>query len=220
MRQKLAPESQHRPDDHRRFDHERLIAECRDLPCLKQLLPCRLGRDFWVFGYGSLMWNPGFPHAEARPALLRGYHRRFCVWSHSYRGTPERPGLVLGLDRGGSCHGMALKVGSEISEQVLDYLHEREMSTRVYHPRLVRLFTAQGPVLGLAFVVDRHHVQYTGRLDLAATASLIAEAAGDRGPCAEYLCNTVQKLEALSIDPGQLRPLLRLVQQRYSEPED
>ncbi len=203
--------------DHRRFNHERLIAECRDMPCLKQILPCRVGRDFWVFGYGSLMWNPGFPHAEACPALLHGYHRRFCVWSHSYRGTPERPGLVLGLDRGGSCQGMAFKVGSRESEWVLDYLHEREMTTRVYHPRLVKLLTAQGPVLGLAFVVDRHHVQYTGRLDLEATAALIAEAAGERGPCAEYLCNTVQKLEALSIDPGQLKPLLQQVQRRCQE---
>ncbi len=202
--------------DSRRFNHEKLVAECRDLPCLKQLVPCRLGRDFWVFGYGSLMWNPGFPHAEARPALLRGYHRRFCVWSHSYRGTPECPGLVLGLDRGGSCQGMAFKVGSAESEAVLDYLHEREMTTRVYHPRLVRLLTAEGPELGLAFVVNRHHVQYTGRLSLEDTAELIAEAAGDRGACSEYLCNTVQKLESLSIDPGALRPLLRLVNQRCS----
>lgn len=213
MRQKLVPGNQ----DSRSFDQEKLIAEGRDLPCLKQLMPCRLGRDFWVFGYGSLMWNPGFPHAEAQPALLRGYHRRFCIWSHSYRGTPEQPGLVLGLDRGGSCHGMAFKVGSQESEWVLDYLHEREMMTRVYHPRLVKLLTAHGPLLGLAFVVDRHHVQYTGRLDLDATAELIAQAAGDRGPCSEYLCNTVEKLEALSIDPGELRPLLQLVQERCQD---
>ncbi len=213
MRQKLVPGN----SESRRFSHEKLVADCRDLPCLKQLMPSRMGRDFWVFGYGSLMWNPGFPHAEMRPALLRGYHRRFCIWSHNYRGTPECPGLVLGLDRGGSCHGMAFQVGSGESEAVLDYLHEREMSTRVYHPRLVKLYTPQGPVRGLAFVVDRHHVQYTGRLSLEVTAALIADAAGNRGPCAEYLYNTVQHLEELSIDPGQLRPLLRLVQQRHQD---
>lgn len=203
--------------DSRRFDHEKLLEECRDLPCLKQLVPCRLGRDFWVFGYGSLMWNPGFPHTEMRPALLRGYHRRFCIWSHNYRGTPECPGLVLGLDRGGSCRGMAFHVTSNESEAVLDYLHEREMMTRVYRPRLVDLETPEGKVHGLAFVVDRRHVQYTGRLSLEATATLIADAAGKRGPCSEYLGNTVKHLEQLSIDPGELRPLLRLVQRRCAE---
>ncbi len=124
---------------------------------------------------------------------------------------------MLGLDRGGSCRGMAFCVTQENSEAVLDYLHDREMMTRVYHPRLVRLFTAYGPVQGLAFVVDRRHQQYTGRLSLKETATLIADAAGNRGPCAEYLGNTVQHLEQLSIDPGQLRPLLRLVSRRCAE---
>ncbi|MBC6404571.1 MAG: gamma-glutamylcyclotransferase [Rhodospirillales bacterium] len=201
----------------RRYNHEKLVAECRDLPCLKQLLACRVGRSFWVFGYGSLMWNPGFPHQDLRPALLHGYHRRFCVWSHNYRGTPECPGLVLGLDRGGSCWGIAFKVDSCESEAVLDYLHEREMTTRVYHPRLVDLHTAQGPVLGLAFVVDRRHQQYTGHLTLHAMAELIAQARGKRGPCADYLCNTVQRMEQLSIDPGHLKPLLRLVRQHRTD---
>ncbi len=87
MRHKLVPGDA----EYRRRRHDRLVADCRDLPCLKQILPCRLNRSFWVFGYGSLMWNPGFPHNEARPALLHGYHRRFCIWSHNYRGTPECP---------------------------------------------------------------------------------------------------------------------------------
>ncbi|GAB5467130.1 MAG: gamma-glutamylcyclotransferase [Rhodospirillales bacterium] len=210
MRHKLVPGDA----DSRRHKHERLLEDCRDLPCLKQLLPCRVNRTFWVFGYGSLMWNPGFPHSAARPALLRGYHRRFCIWSHNYRGTPERPGLVLGLDRGGSCHGIAFCVDRADSEPVLDYLHDREMTTRVYHPRLVTLYSAIGPLQGLAFVVDRRHQQYTGRLNLEETASLIADAHGQRGACAEYLENTVDHLHALSIEPGQLGPLLRLVQQR------
>jgi len=201
----------------RRERHERLLQECRSLPQLKELVPCRLNRSFWVFGYGSLMWNPGFPHLESRPALLRGFHRRFCIWSHNYRGTPEYPGLVLGLDKGGSCRGMAFLVDCADSEAVLDYLHDREMGTRVYRPKLVRLATDKGAVQGLAFVVNRDHQQYAGRLGLEATAHLIADAAGKRGPCAEYLANTVSHLEDLSIDPGQLRPLLTLVRRRCRE---
>ncbi|MEO1192251.1 MAG: gamma-glutamylcyclotransferase [Pseudomonadota bacterium] len=208
MRHKLVPGDA----ETRRRRHEQLLADCRDLPCLKQLLPCRVNATFWVFGYGSLMWNPGFPHSEARPALLRGYHRRFCIWSHNYRGTPERPGLVLGLDRGGSCRGMAFQVRRDDSEAVLDYLHDREMSTRVYHPRLITLDTARGPVQGLAFVVDRRHPQYTGRLGLEETATLIADAVGQRGACAEYLANTVAHLRELDINPGSLRPLMRMVE--------
>ena len=207
------------PDDPatRRERHERLLAECRGMPQLKEMLPCRLNRSFWVFGYGSLMWNPGFPHLEARPALLHGYHRRFCLFSHNYRGTPEHPGLVLGLDKGGSCRGMAFLVDCKDSEPVLDYLHEREMATRAYTPRLVALQTAAEAVQGLAFVVNRRHQNYTGPLSLEATATLIADAAGKRGPCAEYLDNTVRHLEELAIDPGQLRPLLALVRTRCRE---
>src|SRR3546814_5730407 len=93
------------------------------------------GEGFWVFGYGSLMWHPGFPHVEARPARLRGLHRSFCVYSHRYRGTPQAPGLVLGLDRGGSCHGMAFCVPAAEGEEALDYLFEREMMTGIYRDR-------------------------------------------------------------------------------------
>src|SRR3546814_18016785 len=91
------------------------------------------GEGFWVFGYGSLMWHPGFPHVEVRPARLRGLHRSFCVYSHRYRGTPEAPGLVLGLDRGGSCHGMAFRVPAGEGEETVDYLFEPVMLTGVSH---------------------------------------------------------------------------------------
>src|SRR5262245_52232481 len=92
------------------------------------------GEDFWVFAYGSLMWNRGFRYLESRPALVRGYHRAFCVYSVHYRGTPARPGLVLGLDRGGSCRGRAYKVAAVDGKSVTDYLHEREMITSIYEP--------------------------------------------------------------------------------------
>ena len=91
--------------------------------------------DIWVFGYGSLMWRPDFPHVETRPARLRGYHRALCVLSTRYRGTKARPGLVLGLDRGGSCVGRAFRVAARDADRVLAILHEREMLNRVYNPR-------------------------------------------------------------------------------------
>ena len=97
------------------------------------------GGDFWVFGYGSLIWRPGFPHKEARPAMLHGFHRRFCVYSHRYRGTPDCPGLVLGLTRGGSCRGIAYKVPEAEGEGVMDYLYEREMVLGVYDPTWLKL---------------------------------------------------------------------------------
>ncbi len=172
------------------------------------------GEDFWVFGYGSLMWDPGFPHIEVRVALLHGYHRRFCVYSHRYRGTPDCPGLVLGLDRGGSCRGLVFRVPAAEGNEVLAYLHEREMVTGVYIPTWLNLETAQGTVSAAGFVVDREHVQYTGRLSLEETAELILQGHGARGPCRDYLANTVRHLDGLGLGAGPLKRLLRLVESR------
>lgn len=164
--------------------------------------------DFWVFGYGSLMWHPGFPHVEVRPARLRGLHRSFCVFSHRYRGTPQAPGLVLGLDRGGSCHGMAFRVPAAEGEEVLDYLFEREMLTGIYHATWRNAETSEGAVRVMTFVVDRGHRQYAGNLDHDAVVALILQGCGDRGPCLQYLENTVHHLRALGLkDPGLERLL-------------
>jgi cation transport protein ChaC len=167
------------------------------------------GEDFWVFGYGSLMWHPGFPHLEVRPARLRGLHRSFCVYSHRYRGTPEAPGLVLGLDRGGSCHGMVFRVPAGEGEEVLDYLYEREMVTGVYNPAWRRAETPGGPVSAITFVVDRAHKQYAGRGDHDAVVALILQGCGKRGPCLEYLQNTVHHLRALGLKDRALERLLK-----------
>ncbi len=175
------------------------------------------GEDFWVFGYGSLMWHPGFPHVEVRVAVLHGYHRRFCVYSHRYRGTPECPGLVLGLDRGGSCRGLVFRVPAAEGESVLDYLHEREMITGVYLPTWLTVETAQGPVSAAGFVVDRDHPQYTGRLTLEETAELILQGHGARGACTDYLANTVRHLEGLGLGAGPLKRLLSVVEARGEE---
>lgn len=172
-----------------------------------QALGLAVDCDFWVFAYGSLMWNPGFAYAECRPALLRGYHRRFCILSTHYRGTPERPGLVLGLDRGGSCRGLAFRIAAETAQTTLADLWDREMITAVYRPRLVSVRTQPGAVDALAFIVDRGHEQYCGRLSVDEAADRIACACGGRGPNLDYLANTVTHLQALGIRDRQLETL-------------
>jgi cation transport protein ChaC len=173
------------------------------------------GED-WIFGYGSLMWDPGFTAAETRPALLRGYHRRFCIYSHRYRGTRDQPGLVLGLDRGGACRGIAFRLPRRGRRAVLEYLWEREMSNQVYEPRPVplTLLDGKGPtqIKARAFVVNRDHRQYTGPLSLQLTARLILQGVGGRGRCRDYLANTVRHLEELGIAEGPLHELLRRVE--------
>ena len=164
--------------------------------------------DFWVFAYGSLMWRPGFAFLEARPALLRGYHRAFCVYSHIYRGTPARPGLVLGLDRGGSCRGMAYRVHRAQGARVLDYLHDREMKTSVYHPRTLSVAVPGGRIRAHAFVVNRTHPHYAGTLPLARVAELVLQGEGSMGRCRDYLARTVHHLREIGCIDARLERLL------------
>ncbi len=166
------------------------------------------GEDFWVFGYGSLMWHPGFPHLEVRPGHLYGYHRHFCVYSHIYRGTPDCPGLVLGLDRGGSCRGLVYRVPAAEADEAMDYLYEREMRTGVYTPRWLNVRSEAGPVTAISFVVDPGHRQYTGRLSIEQTLEMVLQGKGDRGPCLDYLRNTVHHLHALGLRDRGLERLL------------
>jgi glutathione-specific gamma-glutamylcyclotransferase len=153
----------------------------------------------WLFAYGSLMWNPEFDYAEVRPAFLRGYHRRFCLYSRDYRGTPERPGLVLGLDRGGSCHGIAYRLPPDRLGPTFDRIWAREMTGRVYQMRRVAVRTADGTITAHACVVRRASPAYAGRLSVDDAARLLAKAVGGRGTGREYLANTVRHLEALGI---------------------
>ncbi|MCT7377330.1 gamma-glutamylcyclotransferase [Chelativorans salis] len=156
--------------------------------------------DFWVFGYGSLMWRPGFAHVETRKARLFGYRRALCVHSHVHRGTPDRPGLVLGLDRGGSCLGMVFRVPGELSDEVIAYLRERELVTNVYLERRLSVRLQDGPVVeALTYVVDRAHPQYAGRLDTEHAAQRVYGAVGQSGRNEEYVINTVEHLKALGI---------------------
>jgi cation transport protein ChaC len=163
----------------------------------------------WIFAYGSLIWSPEFHYEEVAPALLRGWHRRFCLYSYDYRGTRERPGLVLGLDRGGACRGMAFRLSPTSLDETIDRLWAREMTApRVYDMRRVavrlpgsRIETAYG------FTVRRDHPDYAGRLADADAAHLIRDASGSRGRCRDYFASTFGHLEDLGIVD---RPLRRL----------
>jgi cation transport protein ChaC len=158
---------------------------------------------FWVFAYGSLIWNPGFAYADRRPARLHGYHRRFCIRSTRYRGTPETPGLVLGLDRGGSCHGIAFLVPAEHAAEALAYLDRREIPDPVYRRRLLPVRLACGSRTGaLTYVARRDWPGYC-RLPTHETATMIGRGQGAMGSNREYLLRTLDGLRAAGIaDPA------------------
>ncbi|QHQ33744.1 gamma-glutamylcyclotransferase [Algicella marina] len=166
-----------------------------------------LADGFWVFGYGSLIWNPGFEPDESVLATLSGYHRSFCMASIVYRGTPEDPGLVLALDRqdSGTCEGLAYHVPAATAEEVLAYLRERELVSSAYKESVETLELADGrEVQALCYVMDREHDQYRGHLTLADQAEIIARAAGPAGSNRDYLLNTVQSLSRLGLKDAEL----------------
>src|ERR1700759_4833306 len=170
--------------------------------------------DLWVFGYGSLMWKPGFDFVERVPARLIGEHRALCVYSFVHRGTPEKPGLVLGLDRGGACRGIAFRVAEKNRGAGVAYLREREQVTSVYREvkRSVWLENeARQRVSALAYVVDRGHVQYAGRLSLAEQLRLVSQGHGRSGNNRDYVLSTVKSIEAQGFRDPQLHQLAAML---------
>lgn len=171
--------------------------------------------DIWVFGYGSLMWRPGFPWLERVPARLVGLHRGLCVYSFVHRGTPERPGLVLGLDRGGACRGIAYRVAAAEREEVVSYLRAREQVTSVYLETMRRVTLAAQPpreVTALTYVVDRAHVQYAGRLDVERQVELVLQGHGRSGRNRDYVLSTVAEIEAQGCHDVGLHAIARRLQ--------
>jgi cation transport protein ChaC len=162
--------------------------------------PDASGADLWVFGYGSLMWRPGFAYSYRCKAILRGWRRSLCVYSHVYRGSPERPGLVLGLDRGGACQGAAFQVDAALREATIRYLREREQVTAVYLERVAPVTLESGErVLALTYVADRLHQQYAGRLDRDAMLEYVRAGRGQSGDNAEYILETCDHLRAIGV---------------------
>jgi cation transport protein ChaC len=178
--------------------------------------------DLWVFAYGSLIWNPAIHVVEERLARLVGYHRRFCLWTNMGRGSREIPGLILGLEPGGACAGVALRVERAAAEAEFDILFRREMVSGSYAPRWVatKIEGMRAPVPSLVFVMNRKHARYSGRLTEARIAESIAIAKGPLGACCDYLDDTVAALAARGIRDPMLLRMKRLVAARQAEHEE
>jgi glutathione-specific gamma-glutamylcyclotransferase len=166
-----------------------------------------LSAGVWVFAYGSLIWNPAFHFTDRVVGTVYGFHRRFCLWTHLGRGCEERPGLVLGLERGGSCRGVAYHIAPAAAREELDIIWRREMLSDAYVPRWVAVRTPMATLRAITFTINHAHERYARDLSDEEAAAAIAGASGFLGPCADYLIHTVDHLAALGIHD---RPLERL----------
>lgn len=171
----------------------------------------------YVFGYGSLMWRPDFPFVERELATVRGRHRRLCVYSWVHRGTEERPGLVLGLDRGGACRGVLFEVAAEHAEATVDALRAREQVTNVYLERTVQVVRDdRSTVEALTYVVDRKHRQYAGRLSHGETLNVVRGAVGRSGPNEDYVISTSDHLEEVGITDPMLSAISKALRREMA----
>jgi cation transport protein ChaC len=171
--------------------------------------------DLWVFGYGSLMWRPGFDYLAREEGLLIGAHRALCIYSWVHRGTPERPGLVLGLDQGGACRGIAYRVAAASRDETIAYLRAREQATMVYRETWRPVWLAGDPkrrVQAVCYIADRRHPQYAGRLTLERQLHLVRQGHGKGGPNRDYVIETVKALEALGYRESALHLLVERLQ--------
>jgi cation transport protein ChaC len=169
------------------------------------------GADVWLFGYGSLMWNPAIHFVERRAAQVQGWHRRYCLWLHGGRGSPDNPGLMLALERGGSCGGILFRIAAPEARAELLLAWRRELFTDAYRSRWVTARTADGAVQAVTFVANRAHLRYAGRLDEASVATCLASATGSLGSCVQYLAATLDTLHAMGLRDRPLERLHRLV---------
>ena len=175
------------------------------------------GPDIWVFGYGSLIWNPLIEFEERTPAHIFGFHKRFCLWTRIGRGSPDCPGLVLALDRGGSVRGHAFRISSKSAPAELDILWKREMLSNSYSPKWLQCKLQTGEtVRALGFVIRRNGPSYAGKLTEAETATIITKATGFVGPCWEYLFETEQALKAAGFKDRYINSLSQLVRQQQN----
>jgi len=176
----------------------------------------RAQRPVWIFGYGSLIWKPQFDFAERRIGTIHGYHRQFCFWVKRFRGTPEAPGLMLALESGGVCRGVAYRLRRRDEQKNLRKIWAREMLAGIYAPRWVDVKTKRGDVRAITFTINRDHERYAGKLPDEKVADALARACGHVGSCAEYLMETVAHLEELGIRDARLWRLQHLVADRIA----
>jgi cation transport protein ChaC len=176
--------------------------------------PAQASEDLWVFAYGSLMWRPDFDFIERAQASLLGAHRALCVYSYVHRGTPERPGLVLGLDFGGRCRGIAYRVKASLRATTVAYLRKREQVTSVYRETMRPIWVQGSPerrVLALCYIVDRGHQQYAGRLSLEQQLHHVRQGHGISGANRDYVIATVAALEQLGYRDTELHLLTSML---------
>lgn len=186
---------------------ERWTPEQRQASLDAALSHWRQGDDVWVYGYGSLIWRPEFTYVERRLATLRGHHRALCLWSRVNRGTPECPGLVFGLDRGGSCRGMVFRLAGDEVPTHFPRLWEREMSTGAYLPRWLNCETDEGPVKALVFIMNRTNPAYISTLPDDELLAIVRRASGKYGPCTDYVMETARALRASGICDARLEAI-------------
>ena len=180
---------------------------------MEQFVP---GEDIWLFAYGSLLWNPTIHFKETRHGLLRGYHRRFCLKTVLGRGSPENPGLMLALDHGGSCRGIAYRIDRTIADKELKIVWDREMISSAYVARVLPLMTDLGTLNAITFVINRSNKQYAGKLSPEIIAAVIASSDGPLGSCTDYLFQTIEKMMELKINDKTLLQLSELVKRQLA----
>ena len=195
----------------------RMPVEERDRSRRETLAKLPADSEICLFGYGSLMWNPTIEYDARVPARIYGYHRQFCLWTLMGRGTPEHPGLMLGLQSGGSCDGFAFRVPRDIVEEELGIVWNREMISNAYVPHIVSLHTADGNMPGIAFVINREHERFAGKLEPEKMIDALAYAEGPIGRCCDYLFSTVEHMDELGIGDGAMHDLARRVRIRQAE---
>ena len=169
----------------------------------------------WIFAYGSLMWRPDFEYFEEKPARLFGYHRALCIFSHFHRGTQEKPWLVFGLDKGGSCKGIAYRIRKVDKAKIFTKLHQREMPTKVYVPMWLPIHIGTKTLRAYGFVADRKHKQYAAGLSEEEVIQYISQGVGGYGTCHDYVENTLKQLSKLGIQEHQLRYLVKKATPAY-----
>jgi glutathione-specific gamma-glutamylcyclotransferase len=192
--------------------HFFLSAEQREASLKQALERYQPDDEAWIFAYGSLMWNPALEFAEQQPCMVEGWRRSFCFWMPMGRGTPELPGLMLALERGGCCEGIAYRLAPHQVKTELGILWNREMIAGIYQPAWVKTKLRDGrTVTAVTFVVDAAHCQYCGDLPMERAAHHIAFAEGRRGACRDYLANTAAHARALHIHDPYIEELVERV---------
>ena len=199
-------------------DKSAVLSEEALIASRRAFVPDSWDHDIWVFGYGSLIWNPVVQFADKKQAKIYGYHRRFCMWTRIGRGSPDCPGLVLALDKGGSTKGIIFRIPAKIAVTELDILWRREMMADSYRPVWLRAHTDKGPVKAMSFAMRRDRPIYAPAMRDEIMADIIYKARGFVGPCRDYIENTYQALTLANIEDKQMARLVRLVRQKDNAP--